>query len=126
MKVKVLIAAIILLPVLAHLIFAVAASPAANYYITADEYAARSSTLPVRIGGQIVPGSLRWDNVTQTMRFQIAGSSTTIAALYRGRVPDVFRDGGTAILEGARAADGTFVATSVTIRCPHQYLPEGW
>ena len=126
MKVKILIAAIILLPVLAHLVFALAVSPLANYYITADEYAARSSTLPVRVGGQIVPGSLRWDNATQTMHFQIAGSLAKIAVLYRGRVPNAFRDGVTAILEGARSADGTFVATSVTIRCPHQYLPDGW
>jgi cytochrome c-type biogenesis protein CcmE len=98
-----------------------------NYYLTVDEFLARSANPPTRVGGAIVPGSIKWDNATQTMRFQIAGSGSAIIAIaYRGRVPDAFRDGVTAIVEGARASDGGFAATTLMIKCPHQYLPAGF
>ena len=125
MNTKIVIGAIVLLPVLAHLTYATATSTFANYYITVDQYAARSATTPARVGGQIVPGTIRWDNATQTMHFQLAGSQATINVDYRGPVPDSFRDGFTAILDGTRGANGAFVATSLMIKCPHQYLPAG-
>ncbi len=125
MNTKIVIGAIVLLPVLAHLTYATTTSTFANYYITVDQYAARSATTPVRVGGQIVPGTIRWDNATQTMHFQLAGDKTTVNVDYRGPVPDSFRDGFTAILDGARGANGAFVATSLMIKCPHQYLPAG-
>lgn len=125
MKMKLIIGAVVLLPVLAHLAYAVYASPMAEYYITVDQYAARSATTPVRIGGQVVPGSIRWDNATRTMRFTVAGDHSKTEVVYRGAIPDSFRDGVTAILDGARSADGAFFATGLMVKCPHQYLPAG-
>ncbi len=126
MKVKLLVAIVILVPVLLHVAYAIAVSPTMNYYLTVDEFAARSANSPARIGGIIVPGSIKWDNATQTMGFQIVGSAAPMAVVYRGRVPDAFRDGVTTIIEGARAANGSFVATTLMIKCPHQYLPAGF
>jgi len=126
MKTKILIGAIILLPILAHFVYAIAVSPTANYYITVDQYAARSANTPARVGGQVVPGSIRWDNATRTLRFQVAGASAKMDVAYRAPAPDALRDDVVAILEGARALDGNFLATSVRVRCPHQYLPAGW
>jgi len=123
MKIKIIIGVIVLLPVLAHVVYAVTTTPMANYYITVDDYAARSANTPVRIGGQLVPGTIRWDNATRTMRFTVAGNNSKVDVVYRGAVPDSFRDGVTTILEGARAADGSFVASTLIIKCPHQYLP---
>jgi cytochrome c-type biogenesis protein CcmE len=125
MNTKIVIGALILLPVLAHLAYATANSPMVDYYITVDQYAARSATTPVRVGGQVIPGTIRWDNATRTMHFQIAGENAKVDVVYRGVVPDSFRDGFTAILEGAREADGSFVANTLMIKCPHQYLPAG-
>ncbi len=125
MNTKIIIGALVLLPVLAHLVYAGATSTFASYYITVDQYVARSANTPVRVGGQIVPGSIRWDNASRTMHFQLAGDNAKIDATYRGAVPDSFRDGFTAILEGARSADGGFIANTLLIKCPHQYLPAG-
>ena len=125
MKMKIIIGVIVLLPVLAHAGYAIAASPVANYNITVDQYMARSANTPVRIGGQVVPGSIRWDAATRTLRFTVAGDNSKVDVVYRGIAPDSFRDGVTTILDGARAADGTFWATTVTVKCPHQYLPAG-
>lgn len=123
MNTKIIVGALILLPVFAHLAYAVANSSAADYYITVDQYVARSANTSVRVGGQIVPGTIRWDNATRTMHFQLTGDSAKVNVVYRGAVPDSFRDGLTAILEGARGADGSFNASTLMIRCPHQYLP---
>jgi cytochrome c-type biogenesis protein CcmE len=123
MKMKIIIGIIVLLPVLAHAGYAVAASPMASYYITVDDYVARSANTPVRIGGQIVPGTIRWDGATRTMHFTVAGNNSKVNVVYRGGVPDAFRDGMTTILDGARSADGSFAATTIMIKCPHQYLP---
>ena len=122
MKMKVVIAAVVLLPVLLHVGYAVAASPVANYYITVDQYAARSASTPVRIGGQVLPGSIRWDGATRTLRFTIAGDTAKTDVVYRGIAPDSFRDGVTAIVDGARVADGSFGATLLMVKCPHQYI----
>ncbi len=122
---KIVIGAIVLLPVLAHVVYAVADSPVMNYYVTVDEYAARSAATPVRVGGAVVPGSIQWDNATRTMRFQVAGDKTTLDVIYRGLVPDSFRDGTTAIIEGSRGPNGVFMATGIAVKCPHQYLSAG-
>lgn len=125
MKMKIAIAVIVLLPVLAHAGYAVAMSPTADYYITVDQYVARSASTPIRVGGQVVPGTIQWNNATQMLSFQVRGDNATIDVAYRGPVPDSFRDNVTAILEGARTANGGFAATSLIVKCPHQYLPAG-
>ncbi|MCI0477391.1 MAG: cytochrome c maturation protein CcmE [Anaerolineales bacterium] len=126
MKWKIIIGAIILLPVIAHLVYAIAVSPMADYYITVDQYVARSANTPVRVGGRVVLDANPWDNATRTLRFQVVGDNAKITVVYRAPAPSALRDDVTAIVEGARAADGGFLATSVRVRCPHQYLPAGW
>ncbi len=127
MNIKLVVGILIALPVLAHLGYALAISPAANYYITVDEYVGRTSSgsTVARVGGQVVPGTIQWDNATKTMHFAVAGDNAKIDVIYRGPVPDSFRDSVTAIVEGSRTANGAFSASSITIKCPHQYLPAG-
>ncbi len=124
MNKKIVIGAILLVPVVLHVIYWLVVSPAASYYLTVDEYAPRAaSAAAVRVGGAVVPGSIRWDNATRTLNFQLAGERATLNVVYRGIAPDAFRDGVTAVLDGMRAADGSFIATNVLVKCPHQYLP---
>jgi cytochrome c-type biogenesis protein CcmE len=123
---KWLVGALVLIPVLLHLGYAAYASPMANYYIGIDQYVIRSANTPVRIGGTVAPGTIRYDNASRTMRFTVTGENSKIEVTYRGAVPDAFRDGVTAILEGARANDGSYAATALSVKCPHQYLPAGW
>lgn len=125
MKLRYIVGAVVLIPVVLHLVYAAYASPMTNYYLTVDQYAARSANTPVRVGGQVVPGSINWNNATRTMRFTVAGDNSKVDVVYRGAIPDSFRDGVTAIIDGARGADGTFVASTLTVKCPHQYLPAG-
>ncbi len=125
MNIKLIVAAIILLPVLAHLGYSFANSSITNYYVTVDEYVSRPAAAPARVAGEVIPGTIQWDNATRTMRFQIAGGTNKLDVMYRGYVPDSFRDGTTVILEGSRGSGEVFIASGVAVKCPHQYLPAG-
>ena len=119
-----LIGILILIPVLAHLFYAVSRSPFTNYYVTLDELATQGAAgKKVRVGGEVVGGSINWNNAARTLEFQIESNGKRLPVAYRGFAPDAFRDGATAIVEGELARDGTFIAYSVLVKCPHQYVP---
>ncbi len=116
------VAFLISVPVLFHLGVDVLRSPLTDFYITVDELAARSAgQQAIRVGGDIVPGSTDWDGLSRTLSFDIQGQNKRLHVLYRGYAPDAFKEQATAIVEGKLNADGTFTATSVLIKCPHQY-----
>jgi cytochrome c-type biogenesis protein CcmE len=118
------IAFLILLPVIAHLFFAVSRSPLTNYYVTVDELAASGTQgTPVRVGADVVPGSIDWDPASRTLSFRLQGDKGTLAVAYRGFAPDPFRDGVTAIVEGELNPDGRFTAYSLLVKCPHKQVP---
>ena len=122
-----MVVALLLVPVLAHLAYAVINSPLTNYYVTVDELAAsNASSAPsaqVRVGGPLVPGSIHWDNGTRTMTFQLQGNTRPLTVVYRGFAPDSFRDGATVIVEGQMGASGSFTASTLLVKCPHAYAP---
>ncbi len=116
------IAILIALPVVFHLVVDITRSPLTDFYITVDDLAARSaSAQAVRVGGDVVPGSIDWDNRSQTLSFDIQGQSSKLHVLYRGYAPAALKDGVTAIVEGKLNRDGTFSASSVITKCPHKY-----
>ncbi len=123
---KWLVGALILLPVLAHLIYAIVVSPLGNYYLTVEQSLERAINTPIRVGGTVVPGSIRWDTATRMLHFQIVGERATLNVLYRAVAPNALRDQVVVMVEGARTSDSTFIATHIQVRCPHQYLPAGW
>ena len=123
-KVRYIVAVLILVPVLAHLFFAISHSPLTNYYVTVDELMARGAQgNRVRVGAPIVPGTISWDNASRSLTFQLQGDMRPLTVTYRGFAPDSFRDGATAIVEGELNRDGTFSAYNLLVKCPHQYVP---
>ena len=129
-KVRYIVAVLILMPVLAHLFFAISRSPLTNYYVTVDELLTRSPSSPsagqgsrVRVGAPIVPGSINWNNAARSLTFQLQGDTRALTVTYRGFAPDSFRDSATAIVEGELKRDGTFTAYNLLVKCPHQYVP---
>jgi cytochrome c-type biogenesis protein CcmE len=125
MRWRYIIAIIILVPVFAHLFFAITRSPLTNYYITVDELAGQKSVAgkKIRVGGEVTDGSINWNNASRTLEFHIESNGKHLPVNYRGFAPDTFRDGATAIVEGELNRDGTFTAYSVLVKCPHQYVP---
>ena len=124
MRARYIIGILILIPVFAHLFYAVSRSPFADYYITVDELAAQNAAgKKVRVGGEVVGGTINWENASRTLIFEIESSGKRLPVRYRGFAPDTFRDGATAIVEGELNRDGTFSAYNLLVKCPHQYVP---
>ncbi len=123
-RVRYIVGAVILIPLLAHLVYGISTSPLTNYYMTVDELWARGAPgQQVRVGGPIVPGSIDWNNAARTLTFQLQGENRPLTVTYRGLAPDSFREGATVIVEGELGPGGTLAASNLLVKCPHQYIP---
>lgn len=121
--------AVALLAVVAYLAVTGAKS-SMMYYYTPDELASRLTSDPsardlgVKMGGRVVPGSVKYDPRTLDLRFtivDIASGRTTYPVMHNGPLPDTFEEGRDVVVEGRLAADGTFQATTVLTKCGSRY-----
>jgi len=105
------------------------------YYKTIDELAEmgdESQGKRLRVAGIVKEGSIERDG--REVRFELEHEDLSLAVLYNGSqpIPDTFKDGAEALVEGHRAADGTFEADHIQAKCASKYeakvgeeLPEG-
>lgn len=122
-RVKLIIGAVIIVPVLLHLIYALWAGPITGYYVTVSELYDASS-LPdrtVRAGGEVLAGSISWNRSRGELGFALTDGTRQLPVVYSGLAPDVFRAGVTAIVEGRLDDDGRFRARKLVLKCPHKY-----
>lgn len=90
------------------------------YYRTPSELATVPATGErVRLGGQVVPGSVGRDG--DLTRFRITDGHRQVAVVQHGAVPGTFREGEGAVVEGVLAADAVFHADRVEVKHSNQY-----
>lgn len=70
----------------------------------------------VKVGGDVVPGSINWDNASGLLRFTLTGEGERMPVVYRGLAPDDFKPGSPLVVEGTYSLNGVFEATSLTTR----------
>lgn len=75
----------------------------------------------VRLGGEVVAGSLRRDGDLVVFRLADAGHQVTVRQ--RGVPPETFREGEDAVVEGRLGTDGVFHADRVLVRHGNEYRP---
>ncbi len=61
-----------------------------------------------RLGGLVEAGSVKKDGLE--IRFVVTDMGKTVPVIYRGLLPDLFREGQGVIVEGSLGADGVFAA----------------
>jgi len=74
-----------------------------------------------RLGGLVEPGSLKKDGVE--VRFAVTDLQNTMPVVYRGLLPDLFREGQGVIAEGSLGSDGIFAAREVLAKHDENYMP---
>ncbi len=75
-----------------------------------------------RLGGLVEEGSLaRTDDGAVT--FAVTDLESAVPVLYRGILPDLFREGQGVVAQGTLGADGVFVATEVLAKHDENYMP---
>ncbi|MDW8324753.1 MAG: cytochrome c maturation protein CcmE, partial [Burkholderiales bacterium] len=66
-----------------------------------------------RIGGMVEEGSLKREADGLTVRFVVTDTAHAIPVVYKGVLPDLFKEGKGVVAEGKLGKDGLFTATQV-------------
>jgi cytochrome c-type biogenesis protein CcmE len=94
------------------------------YFLTPSELMARGTKAydtPVRLGGQVVPGSVQWDAEAMDLRFRMTDDSETVAVHSKTAPPTMFRPGMGVVVEGKYMENGTFEATNLMVKHSNEY-----
>ena len=92
-------------------------------YVTPSDIAAGKSPKgqAFRIGGMVKEGSLRRDNLT--VHFVVTDTVKEVPVSYTGILPDLFKEGKGAVVQGRLGPDGQFTAAEVLAKHDENYMP---
>lgn len=92
-------------------------------YVTPSEVAGGKAPKgqAFRIGGLVKSGSVSRDNLT--VHFVVTDLAREIPVSYTGILPDLFKEGKGAVVQGTLGGDGNFVATEVLAKHDENYMP---
>ena len=96
---------------------------ASFFYTPADVVAGKAADgKPARLGGMVKKGSIWRAADGVTIRFVLTDGKAETPVMYRGIVPDLFREGSGAVAEG-RMQGGTFKADTILAKHDERYMP---
>jgi cytochrome c-type biogenesis protein CcmE len=93
-----------------------------TYYVTVSELTSgKASRQHIRVGGVVAPGSIQRHRGVLT--FRLAQDALSIPVTYVGAdtLPDTFKDGAQAIIDGDFSSDGEFHAEKIQAKCASKY-----
>lgn len=76
-----------------------------------------------RVGGMVEKNSIKRDPDGLTVRFVITDTVNKIPVSYKGILPDLFKEGKGAVVQGKLGQDGQFVADQVLAKHDENYMP---
>lgn len=94
------------------------------YFLTPTELLARGDAAydaPVRLGGQVVPGTVEWDADALDLRFRMTDGAEIVEVHSSGAPPQMFRDGIGVIVEGRYTRSGVFESTNLMVKHSNEY-----
>lgn len=77
----------------------------------------------LRIGGLVMPGSVRRDPQTLAVTFKIYDEVGAVQVSYQGILPDLFREGQGVVAQGALGAGNLLAAREVLAKHDDNYIP---
>jgi cytochrome c-type biogenesis protein CcmE len=98
------------------------------YYLTVSELGGKGREMVgerVRVSGVVVEGSEAWQAKEMILRFAITDKSgKQLPIVFYGPRPDNFQRAAEAIVEGELVPDGSFMASTLLLKCPSRYEEE--
>jgi cytochrome c-type biogenesis protein CcmE len=76
-----------------------------------------------RIGGMVESGSIERQADGITVKFVVTDMAQRIPAVYRGILPDLFKEGKGVVAQGRLGPDGIFAADEVLAKHDENYMP---
>ncbi|MFH1681977.1 MAG: cytochrome c maturation protein CcmE [Candidatus Eisenbacteria bacterium] len=95
------------------------------YYRTVEEVQEGTNAGErLKVGGDVQPGSIEWRE--DGLHFRLTQNELVLPVRYRGEapVPDTFKDGSQAVVEGMMRSDGTLEAVKIQAKCASKYEAE--
>ena len=77
----------------------------------------------LRVGGMVVEGSVRRDATTLEVEFLVTDTGPTVKVLYRGILPDLFREGQGSVAQGVLLQPDVLQASEVLAKHDEEYMP---
>lgn len=99
-----------------------------SYYMTCDQVAAERAiytNTELRLAGVVVDGTILRDGDILTFELAYAGASFPVRYTGSDPVPDTFKDGVQAVVDGRLLADGSFEGKRIQAKCASKYESEG-
>jgi cytochrome c-type biogenesis protein CcmE len=76
-----------------------------------------------RIGGLVEEGTLKREQDGLTVHFTVTDTAASIPVVYKGILPDLFKEGRGCVAQGRLGADGVFQAEEVLAKHDENYMP---
>jgi len=117
------VAAVVILGTFAYLVYG-GIGENLVYFLTPQELAARGERaydVPLRLGGQVEPGSVVWNAQAVDLKFRISDGVHSVPVHSSGAPPQMFRDGIGVVVEGRYHRPGVFESTSVMVKHSNEY-----
>ena len=93
------------------------------YYVTPTELASNPAIGAVRLYGVVQAGTVRWDDDSSTLSFEVTDGTTSTAVVSRSLPTGLFRDGVGVVLSGRTTSWGSFAADEVLVKHSEVYQP---
>lgn len=96
------------------------------YFHTPGELLAQGTDAydrPFRLGGQVVPGSVKWDAEAVDLQFTLQDEDGQVRVHSSKAPPAMFREGQGVIVEGKMTSAGVFESSSVMVKHSNEYRP---
>ena len=95
------------------------------FFYTPSQVAAKEApqARSFRIGGLVEQGSVQRQPDGVTVRFVVTDTANSIAVLYTGILPDLFKEGKGVVAQGQIGTDGVFRAKEVLAKHDENYMP---
>ena len=78
---------------------------------------------PFRIGGLVESGTLVCIPNSLDVKFVVTDTAQSLPVVYRGLLPDLFKEGKGVVAQGSIGPDGVFHATEVLAKHDENYMP---
>lgn len=76
-----------------------------------------------RIGGLVEEGSVKRDSDGLTIHFTVTDTAKSVPVVYKGILPDLFKEGRGCVAQGRIGDDGVFYAEQVLAKHDENYMP---
>lgn len=76
-----------------------------------------------RIGGLVQDGTLKRETDGLTVHFTVTDTANSIPVVYKGILPDLFKEGRGCVAQGRVGSDGVFYADQIMAKHDENYMP---